>query len=246
VKLRVRESDPAPQAGAGQDAPSVLLGADTLRRLESIRIELKADLVRQQTLLAKLRELKPESLVQAIAASGVQDAVLSTLVEQKALTEQRLIPLQSQLGSKHPDVVACVAQLEDLRVKIAVRVDGYMLGLDARVESLQQSLANLEKEVEKAKADDIETARETRPYWEAKRSLQERQRFLQMLSMRIASERTDLDLPRSSSVEIVDEAIAPERPFSPNRPRAAAFLTSGSLFVLMGLVLIKTRKEPVA
>jgi beta-lactamase regulating signal transducer with metallopeptidase domain/uncharacterized protein involved in exopolysaccharide biosynthesis len=239
VKLRVRESDPAPQAGAGQDAPSVLLSADTLRRLESNRIELKADLVRQQTLLRKLKELRPESLVEAITACGLQDAVLSSLVEQKTITEQRLIPLQSQLSSQHPDVKACVAQLDELRAKIAVRVDGIMLGLEARVESLQKSLAELEKEVEKAKYDDIKTARD----WEAKRSLQER---LQALSMRIASERTDLGLSRSVSVEIVDEAIAPERPFSPNRPRAAAFLTSGSLFVLIGLTLIKTRKEPVA
>ena len=59
--------------------------------------------------------------------------------------------------------------VEDLHTKIKSRVDGIMLGLDARVLSLSNSLDNLEKEVEQATTNDVAKANQTRPYFEAKR-----------------------------------------------------------------------------
>ena len=61
------------------------------------------------------------------------------------------------------------AMVEDLHNKIKSRVDGIMLGLDARVLSLSNSLDNLEKEVALATTNDVVRANQTRPYFEAKR-----------------------------------------------------------------------------
>jgi capsular exopolysaccharide synthesis family protein len=227
LRLKLKITDPIGQ----MDTPTMMLTAESLREIEKIRIESKAELVRMQTLLNKLKELKPDDLAQAIPTTGINDQILTTLLEQETLADQRLITIRGAYGDKHPDLVAATAAAQDLKAKIKVRVDGFILGLDARVASLQESMINLEKEVEKAKQDDLDKARESRPYWEAKRTLDERQKFLQMLSFRISSERTDYDLPKSSMVTIVDTATEGLKPVRPNKT------LNITLGVIIGLIV---------
>jgi Mg-chelatase subunit ChlD len=54
----------------------------------------------------------------------------------------------------------------------------------------------------------------TKPYFEAKRSLEEAQRFRQIVDMKIASEKIDVELPKTMMVEIVDKAVPPSSPTS--------------------------------
>src|ERR1041384_1079021 len=213
LRVKLKITDPIGQ----MDTPTMLLTAESLRRIENIRIESKAELVRQQTLLNKLKELKPDELAQAIPTTGIIDQILTTLLEQKTLAEQRLISMAGSLGAKHPDVAAATAQVEDLRTKIDIRVKGFLTGLDAKVTALEQSLADTEREVEKAKDADVKNARESRPYWEAKRTLDERQQFLKLLSYRISWERTELDLPKTSMVTIVHRSTEGLKPVRPNK-----------------------------
>ena len=74
-------------------------------------------------------------------------------------------------------------------------------------------------------------ANQTRPYFEAKRDLEELQRFRQILDMKIASEKIDVDLPKTMMVEIVDKAVPGTRPVRPNKPLNIA------LGIIIGLVV---------
>ncbi len=96
-------------AMAGGEGPSPLLTADTLRKLEALRVETQAELSRQQTLLSQ--------------------------------------------------------------------TEGTKLGQEAKVVALSKSLADLEDEVNKAIANDKVAAERVRPYFEAKRNLEELQRL---------------------------------------------------------------------
>ena len=137
--------------------PSPLITAETLRKLESLRIESKAEYVRQATLLERLKslgkELGMEGLAQAIPTAA-PDNGLSSLLEQLTVAEQRLVTLEKEYGPLNTEVTKCKAMVEDLHTKIKNRVDGIMLGLDARVLSLSNSLDNLEKEVVGKRTDD--------------------------------------------------------------------------------------------
>jgi Mg-chelatase subunit ChlD len=53
-----------------------------------------------------------------------------------------------------------------------------------------------------------EEAAKTRPYFEAKRELEELQRSRQVLDGKLAYEKIDVDLPKTKRVEIVDKAVA--------------------------------------
>src|SRR5204863_52298 len=59
---KLRDELKVPDMMAMENAPVSLMSADSLRKVEAMRIETKADYVRQNTLLNKLRSLKYEEL----------------------------------------------------------------------------------------------------------------------------------------------------------------------------------------
>ncbi len=219
-----------PDMFASENSPTMLMTAESLRKFETLRIESQAEYVRQDTLLAKLKKLTPEELAQAIPTAA-QDPLLSSLLEQLTMAEQRLVVARKDYGPEHVEVLKLGDQVKDLNSKIKKRVDGILLGLEAKVASLKEGLENLQREVETAKQLDIAEAKKSRPYFEAKRELDEMQRFRQVLNAKIYSERTDVNLPSLGVVEIVDKAKPSMRPDKPKKTLNIA------LGVVIGLVV---------
>jgi polysaccharide biosynthesis transport protein len=231
------------EASSTDSSPSQLLSAETLRRMETLRLESQAEYVRSRALLEALRKLSLEDLIQAIPTTGIQDATLNELVAQRNLVEQRLVATEKEFGPQYSEVVKLKAQAEDLRQKVKYRAEGILRGLDARVSSLRQGLDDLDQKVAKSLRSEQQTAAASRPYLDAQRELEELQRFRQMLALKIAAEKTDLQLPRNSLVEIVDPAHASTRPSSPNRPRAVGLMASGLVLSLLGLLLARSGRN---
>ncbi len=231
---QLREELKIPDLMVGGDQPLTLMSAETLRRIEGMRIERKAGLAGQETLLNNLKELReklgPEGLAQAIP-TAVQDAQLGSLLEQLVMVEQRLITLEKEFGPANAEILKIKGQAADLHNKITNRVDGILSGLDVRVKSAREELANMERDVEKALTNDIQKARSSRPYFDAKRNLEELQRFRQILTMKIEAEKIDQNLPKSMMVEIMDHAEPGIRPVRPNKPLNIA------LGIIIGLVV---------
>jgi len=231
---RLRKELNISDVAAAGDGPAPLMTADTLRKLEGMRIETKTGYAMQQTLLNRLKDLKkelaPEALAQVISTAS-PDGLLSTLLEQLVMAEQRVVVVQKEYGPEHAEVLKCKASADDLRAKISKRVDAILDGLEARVTALKTSLEDLELEVGKATSNDIATATQSRPYFQAKRTLEELQRFRTLLDMKIASEQIDVALPKTTMVRIVDTAKPGLRPVRPNKPLNIA------LGIIIGLVV---------
>jgi beta-lactamase regulating signal transducer with metallopeptidase domain len=233
-----------PDAVANGEGPAPLMTADTLRKLESLRIESQAEYTRNRTLLdqlqARRKELGPENLAQAISIA-LPDTVLSTFIEHLGIAEQQFVSLTKEYGPEHTEVIKVKSQIDYLHNKIKDRADGIMFGLDARVRSMSNSLDNLNQEVAQAVTNDVAQASRTRPYFESKRNLEELQRFRQILEAKIASEKIEVTLPKTALVEIVDRAVPSQRPIFPNLPRALALIALGILLDIAGLVMLKGR-----
>jgi succinoglycan biosynthesis transport protein ExoP len=227
---RLREEYKIADAMAVADSPTMLMSAETLRKLEGMRIELDAQVMQQETLLEKLKGMSRDKLIYALP-TATPDSQLNSLLEQKNFAEQALLVKQKDFGEVHPEVVKLHSQVEDLKTKIDNQVDGILMGLDSRVSAVREQLNKLKDEVEKAKTNDIATARQTQPYWEAKRKLEDLQRFSQVLVMKIASENIEASLPKSTMVEIMDDALPGIRPVKPNKPLNIA------LGIIIGLVV---------
>jgi beta-lactamase regulating signal transducer with metallopeptidase domain/uncharacterized protein involved in exopolysaccharide biosynthesis len=237
---RLREQFNIPNVVAAADSPAMLMSAETLRKLEGMRIELEAQVMREETLLEHCKSLPRAKLVYALP-TAIPDPLLNSLLEQKNFCEQALVVKQHEFGAEHPEVVKLKSQLEDLKTKVDNQLDGIFLGMDSRVSAVKEQLKKLKDEVENAKAQDIATAKETQPFWEAKRKLEDLQRFSQVLAMKVASENIEAALPKKMFVEVMEEAIIPWRPIYPNRGQAAALIVLGILLDLGGLRMIRTR-----
>lgn len=225
VELRI------PDSMAGEMAPSPLLSADTLRHIESLRIESQADFVRQNTLLESLKSITDSNKLIQVLPTVVQDNLLGSLLEQRTIADQRLLVVEKDYGPEHPEVIKAKSSVEDLNEKIAKRAQGIMVGLQARVDSVGTALTNLIQEVGLATTNDIKQANESVPYFQAKRRLEELRRFRSLLDARIQTEKIDVKLPKTAMVEILDKAVPGARPVRPNKPLNIA------LGIIIGLVV---------
>jgi len=205
---------------ASESVPTPLMSADSLRKLEGAKMENKVVLVGEVTLLERLKSLKdklgPEALAQVIPRAS-QDPLLTDLLQQLNLAEQRLVTVIKDYGPLNPEALKANKWVEDLHSKVNQAVDGFLLGLDARVESSRARLESLEKEVEQARTNDIAKAEQSRPYFDAKHNLEELQRFRQILTMKIAAENIDAALPKTAMVEIIDKARPGLHPVRPDK-----------------------------
>ena len=226
----LREQLKIPDSAANAEGASTLMTAETLRRIEGLRIESQVEYAREATLLNRLKTLTPEQLAQAIPTAA-QDTLLGSLLEQVTMAEQRLVAIRKDYGTNNSEVLKAESLAADLHEKVKSRVDGILIGLDAKVASLKEGLENLQHEVEKATQIDISKASESRPYFAAKRKLDELQRFRQVLNLKIAAENIDVSLPKTMMVEIVDRAVPGLHPVRPNKPLNIA------LGIIIGLVV---------
>ncbi len=169
---KLRHDLKIPDSMASENAAGPLLTADSLRQLNALRLESEAEFVRQNTLLADLRTLNPEQLVQTLPTAA-HDDLLGSFLEQKNFADQRLHAAERDSGSNHPTVIEARASQADLQEKIDKRVQGIMAGLTVKVDALGKGLTNLIQQVEQATQDDIAKASQRQPYFDAKRRLEE-------------------------------------------------------------------------
>jgi capsular polysaccharide biosynthesis protein len=141
------------------------------------------------------------------------------------------INVESESPGEAPIIANKIAQVYgDYRIKDRDRL------IAGGIDALTQRLSEVEGEVRSAQSNVeflrielkipdvgavesnlvIESANK-RPYWEAKRNLDELIRFSQVLRLKIASERTELALPKTSMVQILDSAVPSMRPTRPNK-----------------------------
>ena len=226
----LRKDLKVPDSIADGNSSAPPMTQDTLRHINALRIESKADFVRQDTLLKELKALDPKTLRQVLPTAAT-DNLLGNLLEQETVASQKLIVVEKDYGPEHPEVIKAKSAVADLDEKITKRVDGIMRGLQAKVNSLGQALTNLIQEVDKSTQEDIDKANSSQPYFEAKRRLEELQKFRVLLETRIASETIDKQLPTTGMVDILDHAVPGIRPVRPNKPLNIA------LGIIIGLVV---------
>ena len=95
----------------------------------------------------------PEAQMQAVLASGLQDGLLSKLLEKRDLAIKTLAASQQNTGAQGAQVEALSNEAADLQERVKQRLHGIILGFEIRAESLKADLQNLQGEREKALGD---------------------------------------------------------------------------------------------
>ena len=86
-------------------------------------------------------------------------------------------------------------ELEKIERQIDERIDGIMAGLKARLAGLRAQQDVFQAELDQLRKKSIEEAISRRPYYQAKRELENLQQVMERLNVRIWQEKVDAALP---------------------------------------------------
>lgn len=115
----------------------------------------------------------------------------------------------------------------------------------AKIEVASENLEKLRKEVGLSETQPAELDKLYPEYARAKQQLEDMKDFLKLLERKIKLEKDELLVPQSAQVEIIERAVPPLRPVSPNGPfKAVLVLTSFSAGVAtigFGVRLLRRR-----
>ncbi len=126
------------------------------------------------------------------------DATLNTLLADYNAAEQKYALLSGKFSDGHPEVATAREVIKVIDRQIEHRIDGILLGLEARVQTSERLVKALRNEAEEARAKDAEKRKTYMPYFDAKRSLDHAQRQLDTIFMRLLAEKVDAKVPASN------------------------------------------------
>ena len=214
---------------AGEESYSII-EPEIVRRYEVELITAKGVLTTQSSLLDGLKGQSPEELRASILTAH-PDAQLDALTREFHTGQITLANQSIDLGDEHPRIKGLKKVVATLEGQINDRIKGILAGLALRVQSSKAQVEQLQRDVEDAKKRESDMREQGREYFNAKRELANTTRIRDTILLRVMQEEVDLELPKESTVEIIDDADLPIRAVRPNIP------LNISLGVVVGLIL---------
>ena len=214
---------------AGEESYSII-EPEIVRRYEVELITAKGVLTTQSSLLDGLKGQSPEELRASILTAH-PDAQLDALTREFHTGQITLANQSIDLGDEHPRIKGLKKVVATLEGQINDRIKGILAGLSLRVQSSKAQVEQLQRDVEDAKKRESDMREQGREYFNAKRELANTTRIRDTILLRVMQEEVDLELPKESTVEIIDDADLPIRAVRPNIP------LNISLGVVVGLIL---------
>ncbi|SVA36633.1 uncharacterized protein METZ01_LOCUS89487, partial [marine metagenome] len=214
---------------AGEESYSII-EPEIVRRYAAELITAKGVHTTGITLLEGLKAQSDEQLRASIMTAH-PDAQLDSLIRELYTGQQTLANHSIDLGDQHPRIKGLKKVVATLEGQIDDRIHGVLAGLELRVKSSKAQVEQLERDVAEAKQGESDMREKGREYFDAKRELSNTTRIRDTILFRIMQEEVDLELPKSSSVEVIDDADLPEKAVKPNIPLNIA------LGMVVGLIL---------
>jgi succinoglycan biosynthesis transport protein ExoP len=203
---------------------------ETVRMIERDRIAAEGMHSHYNSILQGLRSKNKKELREAIP-TAYPDTALSDLLTKLNQGENQYAVDSKDLGPENQKLLQVVALIANLNDQIDARVAGVLQGLETLARASKARAEEIEVQLKAAKAKDAEKMQEYRPYFAAKRDVETQQRIFETIKLRVLQESVDASLPKSSIVEITDQAEASKRAVRPNIPLNIA------LGVLVGLIM---------
>jgi polysaccharide biosynthesis transport protein len=222
--LNITDNDPQ------SFVPTTTLTGEQLRQYHDMMMEGETTYNRLKEQLDQLKALSPEKLKDTLPRINNPDATLNTLSDKLNEAKQRFVALTNDYSPANPDVIRAQSLIVELNQEIDASISGIMVAMENKVNTEKTTLDTLTSEVDATIQKDREEAVRGQPYWEEKRNLANKVDFHKLLAARIETEKIDLDIPKTSVVEITEIAEPGKDPVRPNKPLN---ITLGLIFGLI-------------
>ncbi|HUR44688.1 MAG TPA: polysaccharide biosynthesis tyrosine autokinase, partial [Candidatus Saccharimonadales bacterium] len=211
-------------------APDSSPDDENLRFTDRLRIQARAEYEEMNTLYMHLTNMSPVELRKALPVAS-PDPTLSSLLQDFNTAEQKESDLMETYGAEHPEVKRVRHVRETIESQVTSRLQGIMAGINAKTAASKAKLEQFETEAANTRKKQVETVNARRPYFSAKRELENLLQVQEKLNMRITQEEVDLSLPKAGIVQIIDRAEPGLRPVRPNK------ILNIALGVIFGLAI---------
>ncbi len=171
---------------------------------ERARAEVEVKLANFESLLNQLTNQPRHELANAIPNLTYPDSRLTELLTQLGMTEISRVQLVQDFGEEHAKVLAVKAMIKELQAQVEHRVDGILTQIQMEVNRNREQLASL-NHMASARQAEAKANEKYRPYFLAKRAVEQQQRICEAFELRIAQETVD-SRATESSVQIVQRA----------------------------------------
>jgi capsular exopolysaccharide synthesis family protein len=225
-ELRIVDEDPQ------SFVPTPTLTQDQLRQYNDTMMDGETRYNRLKEQLDQLKALPTDKLRDVLPALEGQtpDSELSDLLAKLHEAQQDFVTKTNDYSPANPDVIRVQSMITEVNQEINDRVAGIMASMENNLNTEKAALDTLKQEVNDAIQKDREEAVRSQPYWEEKRALANLEDFHKLLAARIESEQIDVDIPKTSVVEITQVAEPGKDPVRPNKPLN---ITLGLIFGLI-------------
>ena len=208
--LKINDNDP------NALTPSSTLTQEQLHDYNNRQIEGETIHMKLEKQLNQLKGLSPDKL-RDVLPTLEGDTALSDLLTKLHEAKQQFVALTNDYAPADLHITRLQSLIDELNRQIDDRVNGIMVGMDNRLESEKAALDALTTNVDMAKDKDMAEAIRGQPYWNEKRKLENMIEFHKLLAAKIESEKLDVEIPKTSIVEITDPAQPGEQPVKPNK-----------------------------
>ena len=209
-ELGVNDSDP------NSMIPTPTLSQEQVRNYNAMRLEGETHYMKLEKEVTQLQALSLDKMRDVLPTLS-PDSALTELLNKLHEAEQTFVTLTNDYSPADLHITRVQSMIDELNRQINARVAGIMAGLDNQVQSEKAALDALTASVETAKDKDQTDFSKGQPYWLAKRELGEKIEFHRLLGVKIAQEKLDVEIPKTSIVEITGQAEPGERPVKPNK-----------------------------
>jgi capsular exopolysaccharide synthesis family protein len=148
----------------------------------------------------------------------VNDGELSGLLDKLHESQQHIAQLEIDYPTNSLNVTRIQALIDTLNKQIDDRVAGIVSTLESQVASQKAALDEITKRVEDAKKNDMIESAKDRPYYDAKRNLEQLRSQHNLLYAKIEQEKLEAATPKNLTVQVMDRAIPGTFPVRPNKP----------------------------
>jgi capsular exopolysaccharide synthesis family protein len=209
-ELKINDNDP------NATIPSPTLTGEQLHNYNDRQIEGETIHMKLEKELTLLKALSPDKL-RDVLPTVIPDSALNDLLTKLHEAKQSFVSLTNDYASADLHITRVQSLMDELNRQINDRVNGIMAGIENQLESEKAALDALTASVETAKEKDQAEAIRGQPYWHEKRKLENMIDFHKLLAAKIESEKLDVEIPKTSIVEITDPAQPGESPVKPNK-----------------------------
>ncbi len=225
------QRDTVEKLRAGLNISGVNLGApqggdieiETLRQMQSTLIALRVDAIGRRTRYENFKKIPEAGRINLVNTELITDINIQNLLQAYLVADQNVARLRARLGEAHPELIAASDNRAKIREQLDAQLRGYEDGLEISYKEAEARVAELEKQLEEARARQIaSSADRMRPFEEAVRKLDDETRLLSTIKLVLRQREIDYQVPKRT-IEILNTAEPARRAARPSWPLNLTF-----------------------